>query len=604
MANKILSIYIGTDAIRIAEMQTTNKAVVLCNAAEINTPDNSVNDGYLVDVTSISEVIRSSIFGRGFTAKDVIFTVQSKKIASKDIEIPYIKNEKRLQGILQANSNEYFPMSNATDYCFAYAKLEDYTNEEGRKTRVSAVAAPNDLIRCYYELAKELKLNVKCIDYFGNSIIQLLSMQMTEGRMDMVLQIEKDATYVNMMRGKTLVLQRSVPYGKNAVISALMDVKKISEKDAKTLLSNETLLDQHVTADEYAETVQYLVSGIGRVVEYHRSKNAGDALQGIKIFGEGSAIAGIEKILERELGAPVQHFETLSGVQIKGQAALTAEEVLRYLPNIGAVIQPMQLKLDLGRKESSISSDSTFKFLVGVLCVATVAMASWAGYTYKVYTDKQKEKADLEAKIEAIKDIEELAKAYEEALLQYQIVEAFDLSTYNDNEYILNLFEDMIHIMPTDSYIVSFDANDGEVQMVMKDGWHLTTKNDLADAINQLSGLDYVYNFKLNEFGEDYATLFLTGYDEKTGEPLYLGIEDSDAIKDLDMYVKYENGMDRADDYDEKFGSYVPETFVKASYTVTFHLGSPVEEVEEVEEESFTVDDAIQDAVSDEEVAE
>ena len=332
MANKILSIYIGTDAIRIAEMQTTNKAVVLCNAAEINTPDNSVNDGYLVDVTSISEVIRSSIFGRGFTAKDVIFTVQSKKIASKDIEIPYIKNEKRLQGILQANSNEYFPMSNATDYCFAYAKLEDYTNEEGRKTRVSAVAAPNDLIRCYYELAKELKLNVKCIDYFGNSIIQLLSRQMTEGRMDMVLQIEKDATYVNMMRGKTLVLQRSVPYGKNAVISALMDVKKISEKDAKTLLSNETLLDQHVTADEYAETVQYLVSGIGRVVEYHRSKNAGDALQGIRIFGEGSAIAGIEKILERELGAPVQHFETLSGVQIKGQAARQSFARKRRVP--------------------------------------------------------------------------------------------------------------------------------------------------------------------------------------------------------------------------------------------------------------------------------
>ena len=36
-----------------------------------------------------------------------------------------------------------------------------------------------------------------------------------------------------------------------------MDVKKISEKDAKTLLSNEALLDQHVTADEYAQTVSY-----------------------------------------------------------------------------------------------------------------------------------------------------------------------------------------------------------------------------------------------------------------------------------------------------------------------------------------------------------
>jgi len=603
MANKFLSIYIGTDAIRIAEMQITNKAVVLCNAAEINTPDNSVNDGYLVDVTAISEVIRSSIFGRGFTAKEVIFTVQSKKIASKDIEIPYIKNEKRLQGILQANSNEYFPMSNATDYCFAYAKLEDYTNEEGRKTRVSAVAAPNDLIRCYYELAKELKLNVKCIDYFGNSIIQLLSMQMTEGRMDMVLQIEKDATYVNMMRGKTLVLQRSVPYGKNAVISALMDVKKISEKDAKTLLSNETLLDQHVTADEYAETVQYLVSGIGRVVEYHRSKNAGDALQGIRIFGEGSAIAGIEKILERELGAPVQHFETLSGVQIKGQAALTAEEVLRYLPNIGAVIQPMQLKLDFGRKESSISSDSTFKFLVGVLCVATVAMAGWAGYTYKQFKDREVAKADLEAKIEAIKDIEELAKAYEEALLQYQIVQAFDESTYNDNEYILNLFEDMIKIMPTETYLVEFNADNGDVAMVLKDGWHITTKNELADSIDQLSGLDYVYNFQVTEFAENYVDLFLVGYDEETGEELYLLKEDSsDELKDLDMYVHYERGMEKEEDYEELYGEYVPQRFVKTAYKVVFHLGRPVDEVTiDSGDGTLTLDDAMQEEVDDNE---
>ncbi len=604
MANKILSIYIGTDAIRIAEMQTTNKAVVLCNAAEINTPDNSVNDGYLVDVTAISEVIRSSIFGRGFTAKDVIFTVQSKKIASKDIEIPYIKNEKRLQGILQANSNEYFPMSNATDYCFAYAKLEDYTNEEGRKTRVSAVAAPNDLIRCYYELAKELKLNVKCIDYFGNSIIQLLSMQMTEGRMDMVLQIEKDATYVNMMRGKTLVLQRSVPYGKNAVISALMDVKKISEKDAKTLLSNETLLDQHVTADEYAETVQYLVSGIGRVVEYHRSKNAGDALQGIRIFGEGSAIAGIEKILERELGAPVQHFETLSGVQIKGQAALTAEEVLRYLPNIGAVIQPMQLKLDLGRKESSISSDSTFKFLVGVLCVATVAMAGWSGYTYKEFKDREKQKADLEAKIEAIKDIEEIAKAYEEAMLQYQIVDAFDKSTYSDNEYILDLFTDMEALMPEEAYLREFQAVDGQVEMIIVDSWDITTKNTLADAINQLSTREYVYDFMADAYAEEYVTLFLSKYDEETGEPVYvLADNEEPPVTELDRYEHYEPGMEFEDDFEEKFGGCVLQTYVKSSYKVSFHLGSPKSDEEVTEDEQGDVL-TIDDAISEEEVEE
>ena len=99
MANKVLSIYVGNDAIRVAEMQTSNKTVILTNAAEISTPDNSVNDGYLVDISAIAEAIRTSIFGRGFSSKDVIFTINSKKIASKDVEIPYVKQEKKLQQI-------------------------------------------------------------------------------------------------------------------------------------------------------------------------------------------------------------------------------------------------------------------------------------------------------------------------------------------------------------------------------------------------------------------------------------------------------------------------------------------------------------------------
>ena len=204
---------------------------------------------------------------------------------------------------------------------------------------------------------------------------------MQEERSDLVLQIEKDATYVNVMRGKVLVLQRSVNYGKNAVINALMDVKKISEKDAKTLLSNEALLDQHVTADEYAKTVSYLANGIGRAVEYHRTKNPGELLQGIKIFGEGSAIAGIEKILQRELGAPVEHFETLAGVSIKGQAALTAEEVLRYLPNIGSVIDPMNLTIGSAKK-SIIESSNLIKYMKYALVVAALGSAAFTGVTW------------------------------------------------------------------------------------------------------------------------------------------------------------------------------------------------------------------------------
>ncbi len=523
MANKVLSIYVGNDAIRVAEMQTSNKTVILTNAAEISTPDNSVNDGYLVDISAIAEAIRTSIFGRGFSSKDVIFTINSKKIASKDVEIPYVKQEKKLQQILAANSGEYFPMSNTGDYSFAYSILETFMSDEGRKCRVSAVAAPNDLIKCYYELAAELKFNVKNIDYFGNSVIQLLSMQMTEGRTDLVLQIEKDATFVNVMRGKTLILQRSVPYGKNAVINALMDVKKISEKDAKTLLSNETLLDQHVTEDEYAEAVQYLVSGIGRVVEYHRNKNTGDVLQGIKVFGEGSAIAGIEKILERELGAPVTHFETLAGVQIKGQAALTAEEVLRYLPNIGAVIDPVNLKIDMNASDSfSVDSAQIIKVLTGVFVIAFVVMAGWTTFAIIQNVQAKNKNEELQADIEAIQDIELIAQQHDEAQKVYLTLNKFDLSNESDTELVLKLFNDMEEKMPTDTFIDNVECVDGQLAYEVKSGYHTYVKNELADSIVTFGrNTEYIENFKVADYSEEWVYVFVTGYDDE-GNPEYL----------------------------------------------------------------------------------
>lgn len=573
MANKALSIYVGNDAIRVAEMQIVNKTVVLSNAAEISTPDNAVNDGYIVDVTAVAEAIRASIFGRGFTSKDVIFTITSKKIANKEVEIPYVKSEKKLQSILQANSGEYFPMSNSGDYSFAFSILEDYTDAEGRKCRVSAIAAPYDLLKSYYELAEELKFNIKSIDYFGNSVIQLLKMQMSEGRVDLVLQIEKDATFVNVMRGKTLVLQRSVPYGKNAVTNALMDVKKISEKDAKTLLSNETLLEQHVTAEEYAETVQYLVSGIGRVVEYHRNKNQSDILQGIKVFGEGSAIAGIEKILERELGAPVQHFETLSGVTIKGQASLTAEEVLRYLPNIGAVIRPINLKIDTNSGGSSISVDNAqiIGILRVVLIVAFVAMAAWTTITIIQNKKANDRNEELHDDIAAIQDIENIKVEYDNAMTQLGVVKSFKDTTLNDNSKIYDFFCDLETRIPTDMHIVSLAAENGNLAIELSTGWHEKTKNEVADLMVEMQKLNYVSNFNVEEIEEEQRYLYVVGINED-GEIEYL-MEESDNPLEEPTPILYTPG-DTSEETLDLLSKYRTHRQVKSKIVLNCHISN------------------------------
>ncbi len=502
MEQKLLSIYVGNDVTRICELvKKSSTQIIVNNAAEVSTPSGAIDDGYITDVPSIAEAVRGCVFGRGYSAKSVVFTISSKKIASKEIVIPYVKGEKKISQLLQANAAEYFPMSTTNDFIFAHTVMENFQDDEGKKTRLTAVAAPRDMVESYYELAEELRLTVENIDYVGNSVLQLLSLQMKEGSTELVLQIEKEATFVNIMSGKDVILQRSVPYGKNAVINSMMEIKKLSEKEAKVLLSNRKMMEEQVTEAEYAEAVRYLVSSIGRIVEYHRSRNPERIIDGIKVFGEGSAIEGIDEVLQQELGAEVSHFDQLNGVRVSGKAYLTSETALHYLANFGAVLNPIGLKLQQSKasKESSGKLVNTLLFVA--LAIAFVVMATLSTLKLLKYNRLKNEEAAIEAHIAQMEDIEGIAQQYEASVASYNIVKGFADGTVSDNEMLLQFIKDLEKSLPDDAYIDSLQSVEGSVTFEVTG----TTKREVGDIIIKLKGLPYVSGVALTEMQDELA---------------------------------------------------------------------------------------------------
>ncbi len=498
MEQKLLSIYVGNEVTRVCEVvKKSATMVVVNNATEVSTPTGAMDDGYLTDVPAIAEAIRGCVFGRGFSASKVIFTISSKKIANKEVVIPYVRGDKKVAAILEANSSEYFPMSTTGDFLFAHSVMETFQDVEGKKLRLTAVAAPRDLVECYYELADELRLTVEDIDYVGNSVLQLLSLQMKEGDTELVLQIEKDMTFVNVMSGKSVILQRSVPYGKNAVINSMMEIKKLTEKEAKTLLSNREMLDRQVTEEEYAEAVRYLISSIGRIVEYHRSRNPDRIIDGIRVFGEGSAIAGIDEVLRQELGAQVTHFSTLQGIKAGSKSYLTSETALRYLANFGAVLNPIGLNLNRGKSKEQASRTAD-KILYAILILAIVSVVGWVTWTMVVYYGLVAVQEQLEADIKAIEDVEQIAADYETAKSAYDSVVSFDESTDSNNELVLRFVQDLEKKMPTETIINNFTSADGVVNFSVV----TTNKEAVADVIVAMRELEYVKTFEIPSITE------------------------------------------------------------------------------------------------------
>ncbi len=533
MEQKLLSIYIGNDVTRICELvRKSATSIIVNNATEVSTPSGALDDGYITDVPSIAEAVRGCVFGRGFSAKNVVFTISSKKIASKEIVIPYVKGDKKISQILTANAAEYFPMSTTNDFIFAHTVMENFQDNEGKKTRLTAVAAPRDMVEGYYELAEELRLQVENIDYVGNSVLQLLALQMKEGSTELVLQIEKESTFVNIMSGKDVILQRSVPYGKNAVINSMMEIKKMSEKEAKVLLSNRKMIAEQVTEEEYAEAVRYLVSSIGRIVEYHRSRNPERVIDGIKVFGEGSAIEGIDEVLQQELGAEVSHFDQLNGVRVAGKAYLTAETALHYLANFGAVLNPIGLTITVSKSKEQ-SSQLVNKLLFVALGIAVVVMGTLSALKLVKYFGLKTAERLIEEDIAQMEDIEQIAQEYEKSVESYKIVKNFADGTVSDNEMVYQLVCDLEKILPSNAYIDQFDSQDGIVSL------QLTTseKDAVADVIVALKELDYVQGVVLTDGTDEWAEYALHITELQEGEVFNIHGQDYENIEDFDRPV-------------------------------------------------------------------
>lgn len=508
MAKKQLSIYIGTNRTRICEVvRNSDKSVSLYNAIEVETPKGAVEDGYILDIPAMAEVIKSCIYGRGLTTSKVTFAIASKKIASKEVMVPYVRKDKVAE-IVRANANEYFPMSNLGDYVFAQSVLETVQTEEGKMYRVNAIAAPRDIVMSYYDLSAELKIPVDTMDYAGNSIFQVLELQMDESTTCMVLQIEKDNTFVSIMNGKTLVLQRAIPYGKTAVVNNLINVKRISEKDANLLLQDENRLHAAVTDEEFTEAVRFLIGGINRVMEYHLSRNGDMAVEEIKIFGEGCQLAGITNVLQTELNVKVSKLLNFHGVIVKDGGSLNRDDLLKYISCAGAVLNPVNIYIPNQSKKRSFASSASQAssgigtgVLWGVFFVATVIMIAAVGVTFAVYIIQSGAKTALQQEVDRHLPAEELSNQYNAAKTDMALLDSFYLSTENPNENLYRFILDLETVMPENVSIESFDICDGDIEIIAVG----TSKEQVAEWVKQMKALPYISEVFVLEMQQTYG---------------------------------------------------------------------------------------------------
>lgn len=456
--SKVLTIDITNESITIVEVTPSNKKQsTIHNAIIFETPEDAYEDGVIRDKERIAEAIKSQLSANGITNKNAIFVLTSTKIVNREVLVPFVK-ENKIKGIINANSSEYFPV-NIEDYVVSHSVLETVTDEENNKQlRVLAVAAPENMVRSYYDLAALAGLKVVALDYIGNAMLQLIKTQTTEAMTTMVIQLGSESTVLNIVKGDTLLLQRTVPYGTNVAVNEVMDAKGVDATTAMTLLQNERLLTVDFDDNAITGAFRYLINNIGRVMDFFTSKNPDKPIDDVFLTGDGALIKGIDGLFKVQLNVSTRVMDTLYNIKFDPKIDLKIYNPVYLMVPIGAAFDPMGFELGEAGAKGSASSVDTTPLVIAFLILSVIIAGGVTAYSFIAKNKAQSELDQVNRDIQAISDIEKIVTDCENAQNIYMDAENMYSYTENLNENVGTLITELEDKMPKGISITAFNS--------------------------------------------------------------------------------------------------------------------------------------------------
>ncbi len=94
MAAKAISIEIGYSLTRVCEVDYKTKSHKIYKSFAIPTNEGMINDGVLTVSPAFVENLKNALSVNRMKAKQVVFTITSSRIASREVVIPFVKENR------------------------------------------------------------------------------------------------------------------------------------------------------------------------------------------------------------------------------------------------------------------------------------------------------------------------------------------------------------------------------------------------------------------------------------------------------------------------------------------------------------------------------
>ena len=512
MAKKVISIETGIQWTKVALVDYRKKNPPVHEAFAFRTPEHAVEDGYIRDKDSLARALKEELVRRQILEKDVVFTLSSSKVVTREVVIPYVKDNK-IKGIIDAQSRDYFPMD-ISGYTISYSKMDVVEDDGKKQLKLLLVAIPDNLLGNYVSFAQLAGLKVETFDYIGNGCIQLMCDSFVDNAM--IIQLEEQATVISILENKELAFQRVTPYGYGATISAVVDHPILGiddeEKAFDFLLEHNVIFHKPMMPDngdpaqqainqtqadeayeDLAESLRYHLRIANTALDYYQNQVKKEFVGNVYLVGDGSRFAGIHKLFAQELPLPLQKIDFAKVIDLRNQNGVHVQKKagkqkhqdytdpvmeessnprqpraatpVGFLSVIGAAVHPLDAKPKEMQAADSKKNDlhTAYVIFAGSLLISLLLILGSSVRQLIAHSAHRHLTDQLESLAYVQQTYDESSRVQQEE----QVYVAIDDATKTKNEYLLPLIEQLEAELPSAIKVTSMQTDDNLITLNM-----------------------------------------------------------------------------------------------------------------------------------------
>lgn len=347
MFNKnVISVDIGTSTIKLVVGRHKGNKVEVLHMTSINTPLNSIHDGQVIDLDKVKDRIKESL--NNIKTEKVIFTLESTATITREITLPYAKDEE-LKQILSFEIQQYFPID-LDEYVIQSKKLEDFEEDGIKRSRILVAALPKVIVKTYLELANILDLDPIALDIHSNGMAKIFEKSPTinsqiknHDQTVAIIDLGYENINVNIIDNGILRFNRLLTVGGKEIDLNIANNFNISLAEAEKVKIEESAFKTESTVSLAVEEVinscvDNWLEEIQRIFKFYTSRSPENKIHKIYLFGGHAHLKNITKAFELFFDIPTEIINHVNSMDVKN-SEMQDVSITNFLNAVCAIIR-------------------------------------------------------------------------------------------------------------------------------------------------------------------------------------------------------------------------------------------------------------------------